>query len=182
MIPEQELASKCATGDKLAQRELYMCYAAKIKALCYRYIGDENGSADMMHDAMIKAYGSIRKYQYQGAGSLYAWLKRLTVNLIIDQIRKKKIIQVSLEEVSEYTAAEPDEASVQSIPAEVIATIITRLPKSQRWVFNLYCIDGYSHKEISKMLGISEKGSASLLAKARRQLRESLIDYIKNPE
>lgn len=176
---EQDIARRCAQGDKDAQRELYTTYAARLKALCYRYTGDEDQALDLMHDAMIKAFGKIQTYRYRGEGSLYAWLRRMTVNLAVDFLRKERFAPEALDNVGEAMVAEPMEEDVRGISAERMAAMVAALPPSRRAVFNLYCIEGYSHREIARMLRISEKGSASILARARTQLKEEINDYLK---
>ena len=89
---------------------------------------------------------------------------------------------VSLDAWTQDTIPEPTEAEMETIPEEKLLEWIARLPDLRRAVFNLYCIDGYSHKEIGKMLGISEKGSAGVLAKARKQLKETITRYLNGQE
>ena len=165
---ERELATLCAAKDKKAQGELYDRYAGRLFTLCFRYVGDREEAQDLMHDSMIKAMDSMGAFRYNGEGSLYAWLQRLTVNVTIDRLREmSKLRMVSLED------------AVDSIPAQVMLDMIAALPDVRRTVFNMYCIDGYSHKDIAAAIGITEKGSASILAKARAQLRNAINDYLK---
>ena len=178
---ERDLASRCAVNDRDAQGELYARYAARLYALCFRYVGDREEAQDLMHDSMIKAMGSFRLFSYNGEGSLYAWLRRLTVNIVIDRLRSmSKLRMVPLDTTMEWdvqdSAADED---VESIPASVLLEMVASLPSVKRAVFNMYCIDGFSHKEIAAAMNISEKGSASILAKSRAQLRETVKDYLK---
>ena len=177
---ERELASRCTANDREAQGELYARYAARLYALCFRYLGDKEEAQDLMHDSMIKAMGSIRFFSYNGEGSLYAWLRRLTVNVVIDRLRNmSKLRLVPLDTTMEWDVPETDDEDVQSIPASVMLDMVASLPSVRRTVFNMYCIDGFSHKEIAAAINISEKGSASILAKSRAQLREAVNDYLK---
>lgn len=177
---ERELASLCAAKDKKAQGELYDRYAGRLFTLCFRYVGDREEAQDLMHDSMIKAMDSMGAFRYNGEGSLYAWLQRLTVNVTIDRLREmSKLRMVSLDSTMETGCPEPDEEAVDSIPAQVMLDMIAALPDVRRTVFNMYCIDGFSHKDIAAAIGITEKGSASILAKARAQLRNAINDYLK---
>ena len=177
---ERELASRCADKDRDAQGEMYSRYASRMYALCFRYLGDREEAQDLMHDSMIKAMDTIRSFRYSGEGSLYAWLRRLTVNVAIDRLREtSKMRTVPLDSAMEPDFQEPDDDDVDNIPASVMMEMIASLPDVRRTVFNMYCIDGFSHKEIAQAINITEKGSASILAKARTQLKKAVNDYLK---
>ena len=177
---EQHLASKCAVGDREAQGELYERYAARLYAVCCRYIGNKEEAQDLMHDSMIKAMESIQVFRYSGEGSLYAWLRRLTVNTAIDRLRQLSRLRiVPLDQEVGPDFPEPDESEVDNIPASVMLQMVASLPEVRRTVFNMYCIDGFSHKEIAQAIKITEKGSASILAKSRAQLKNAINDYMK---
>jgi RNA polymerase sigma-70 factor (ECF subfamily) len=177
---ERELASRCADKDRDAQGEMYSRYASRMYALCFRYLGDREEAQDLMHDSMIKAMDTIRSFRYSGEGSLYAWLRRLTVNVAIDRLREtSKMRTVPLDSAMEPDFQEPEDDDVDNIPASVMMEMIASLPDVRRTVFNMYCIDGFSHKEIAQAINITEKGSASILAKARTQLKKAVNDYLK---
>jgi RNA polymerase sigma-70 factor (ECF subfamily) len=131
---------------------------------------------------MIKAMDSISSFNYSGDGSLYAWLRRLTVNVAIDRLREmSKLRLVPLDPTMEPDSAKPDEDDdeLDNIPAQAMIDMVVALPSVRRTVFNMYCIDGFSHKEIAAKMNITEKGSASILAKARAQLRDTVNEYLK---
>ena len=134
-----------------------------------------------MHDSMIKAMGSFRLFSYNGEGSLYAWLRRLTVNIVIDRLRSmSKLRMVPLDTTMEWDVQDSaGDEDVESIPASVLLEMVASLPSVKRAVFNMYCIDGFSHKDIAAAIGITEKGSASILAKARTQLKNAINEYLK---
>lgn len=180
MRTEQELARLCTAGDREAQGELYAQYASRLYALCYRYVADREEAQDLMHDAMIKAMDSFKSFIYSGDGSLYAWLRRLTVNVVIDRLRQmSKLRLVPLDQTMETGNPEADEDAADDIPAQVLMDMVAALPSVRRTVFNMYCIDGFNHKDIAAAIGITEKGSASILAKARAQLKSQVNDYFK---
>lgn len=180
MRTEQELSRLCTAGDREAQGELYAQYASRLYALCYRYVADHEEAQDLMHDAMIKAMDSFRSFSYSGDGSLYAWLRRLTVNVVIDRLRQMSRLRlVPLDQTMETDNPESDDDSADDIPAQVLMDMVAALPSVRRTVFNMYCIDGFSHKDIADAIGITEKGSASVLAKARAQLRSEVNEYLK---
>lgn len=176
-IEDIELAKQCARGDDKARKELYMRYAGSLYALCLRYVGDRELARDLMHDGIMKVFDTIGKYRPEG--SLKSWVLRVTVNLVIDHIRKSRKFQtVSLEEKQERLP-EPEKEEMRLVPKEELMKMVTRLPETKRVIFNLFCVEGYSHKDIATMLGIKEKTSSSLLFKARMQLADEVKDYIR---
>ncbi len=179
---EQELARQCSEKNRLAEEELYNRYAARIFTLCRRYTDNSDDAKDLMQETLIKALDKISTYRYSGRGSLYGWISRIAINRALNQIRRKRWKTVSLDYRGQDTIPEPTEEEMETIPQEKLLEWISGLPDLRKAVFNLYCIDGYSHKEIGKMLGISEKGSAGVLAKARRQLKEKIHSYLKETE
>lgn len=181
-LEEQGLAKLCSEGNRLAEDELYSRYAARVYTLCRRYTDNADDAKDLMQDAFIQALEKIGSYTYQGKGSLCAWISRIAVNKALNQIRRRRWKTVSLDFRAQDNIPEPTEAEMAAVPQEKLLEWISRLPELRKAVFNLYCIDGYSHKEIGQMLGISEKGSAGVLAKARRQLKEQIKRYVKDTE
>jgi len=182
ILTEQELALGCARNERDAQGELYSRYAAGLYALCLRYIENREEARDLMHDAMIKAMDNFRSFRYTGEGSVWAWMSRITVNMAVDRLKQNsRFRQIPLDLISDdeiENALEPDAESVRRIPDDALDEMIAGLPPVKRTVFNMYCIDGYSHKDIAKALGISERGSTSILAKARTSLKKALTDYL----
>lgn len=181
-LTEQELALGCARNERDAQGELYTRYAAGLYALCLRYIENREEARDLMHDAMIKAMDNFKSFRYAGEGSVWAWMSRVTVNMAVDMLKENSRFRkipfelVGGDEIE--NALEPDAESVRAIPDEVLDEMIAGLPPVKRTVFNMYCIDGFCHKDIAKALGISERGSTSILAKARASLKKALTDYL----
>lgn len=182
ILTEQELALGCARKERDAQGELYARYAARLYALCLRYIENREEARDLMHDAMIKVMDNFSSFKYVSEGSIWAWLSRITVNMAVDRLKENsRFRQIPLDLVSGdeiENALEPDSESVRAIPDDVLDEMIAGLPPVKRTVFNMYCIDGFSHKDIAKALGISERGSTSILAKARASLKKVLTDYL----
>lgn len=178
-LDDRDLVARCREGDRMAEDELYRRYAAKIYTLCRRYLRDDEDAKDLMHDALIKALEKIDSFNYSGDGSLYAWIRRITINMAVNHIKRYRWKIVALEDDMLDTRDLIEDERVTSIPHEVLLGWISSLPDVRRAVFNLYCIDGYTHREIASMLGISEKGSAGILAQARKQLKEKIRRYLK---
>ncbi len=181
-LTEQELALGCVRNDRDAQGELYARYSSRLYAICLRYIEDREEARDLMHDCMIKAMDNFKSFRYVSEGSLYAWLSRITVNMAINRLKESsRFRQIPFEQVGGdelEDALEPDAESVRKIPDGVLDKLIAELPPVRRTVFNMYCIDGYSHHDIARVLGITERTSTSVLAKARASLKKALMNYI----
>ena len=178
-LDEQALAEACCAKDRVAEDELYTRYAARVYTLCRRYLGDADDAKDLMQEALIQALDKIPTFRYSGKGSLYGWIRRITINKALDQIRRKRWMTVSLDFGTHADIPDPTGEEMERIPQEKLLEWIARLPDKRRAVFNLYCIDEYSHKEIASLLGITEKGSASALTKAKKQLKEDIRHYLK---
>jgi len=179
MIDERQLSERCARGEKPACRELYDSYAGRLLALSARYTGSRDVAEDVLQDSFIKIFSSIASFHYRGEGSLYAWTRRVVVNQSLDWLRKqKKNGTVQIEEAR--LTPEVDEQEAASIPEDVLARMVEELPVGYRTVFNLFAIDGYSHREIGRMLGIKEKTSSSQYFRARSLLAGKIKEYIRN--
>lgn len=165
----------------MAEDELYRRYAARIYTLCRRYAGDDEAE-DLMQESLIQALDKIQSFQCKGNGSLYAWICRIAINKALNQIKRRRWTMVSLDFWAYDNIPEPTGEEIDAIPQEKLLEWIAGLSDLRRSVFNLYCIDGYSHKEIGEMLGISEKGSAGVLAKARKQLKQTIHKHLKESE
>ena len=185
-LTEQELALGCAWNDRDAQAELYTRYAAGVYALCLRYIEDAEEARDLMHDAMIKAMDNFKSFKYAGEGSINAWISRIAVNMAIDRLKESsRFRQIPIELVSGSEiedALEPDAGQVEQIPDGVLDEMIAELPPIRRTIFNMYFVDGFSHKEIAAKLGITERGSTSMMAKARASIKKALLNYLNKTE
>ena len=175
---ERQLATLCARGDPAARKELYLRYATRLHLVCRRYADNAEDATDLLHDAFIKAFDKIGGFRPAGEGSLYAWLRKLTVNLALDRIRRSHLSFIPIREATADTLADPTGEDVERIPLSVILEMVSSLSTERRTVFNLFCIDGWSHREIARALGISEKGSAAILWQARKQLKEKINDYL----
>lgn len=178
---EQILAEGCRRGDAAARRELYDRYAGRLMAVCLRYAGDRAAAEDLLHDAFLKLYGAFDRFEYRGAGSLRAWMERATVNLAIERLRSRsRRPEVALDEARMPVAAEePGAEQVAELPRAELLRMVSELPEGYRTVFNLFCIEGHSHREIARMLGINEKSSSSQLLRARALLAARVRDYMK---
>ncbi len=181
-LTEQELVDGCKRGDNMARKQLYERYAGKMMAICMRYMGNRQEAEDLLHDGYIKLFGSFDKFEWQGEGTLPAWMARVMANLALQRLRKNDVMSqtVELENTGELRDdldrpdADPD---ISTIPKKVLMQFIEELPPGYRTVFNMYVFEGKSHIDIGKELGINNKSSASQLVRARAILKERVNEW-----
>ena len=173
---ERELAALCSRGDEAARRTVYELYSGWILCICRRYMPDTQDAEDLTHDAFMKIFDKIGKFRYSGKGSLKAWMSRLTANMALNRLRDEK----KMESLDIADVPEPTEEEAKDIPLDVLVSLISSLPPQRRAVFNMFCIDDWSHAEIAKELGISENASTITLLKARRELAAKIKEWIKD--
>jgi RNA polymerase sigma-70 factor (ECF subfamily) len=168
-----ELILKCKKQDATAQGELYKQYNRILFAICLRYSPNYTEAEDNLQDAFITIFKKVE--QYNGKGSFEGWMKRVTVNTVLQKYRKQRTFEIVDEGQIE------DEAEVEiedeEIPLDFLLKIVQELPDRYRLVFSMYVMDGYQHKEIAEMLGISDGTSKSNLARARMILKNKIEEY-----
>jgi RNA polymerase sigma-70 factor (ECF subfamily) len=164
-----QLIKNCKRKDAKAQEELYKRYASALFSICLKYSPNYADAEDTLQDSFIVIFDKVG--QYSGKGSFEGWLKRVTINTALQRYRKQSVLDIINEENIREVDIEVDE---ESIPLDFLLRIIQELPDRYRLVFNLYVLDGYSHKEIANMLEISEGTSKSNLARARNVLKDKI--------
>ena len=178
---ETQIIAAAAKGDVAAMRSLYDRHIGYLTAVCSRYITDSEDVRDILQDSMVKILSSIRNFDYRGSGSLRAWMTRIVVNESLKHLRKDRIS--GAKEATEldipYTETEEEDPKTDDIPASELQKMIRNLPEKYRTVFNLYIFQEYSHREISRMLDISEGTSASCLHRAKKMLIDMINEYRK---
>ena len=165
------LIIKCINGDQRAQRALFERFAPKMLGVCLRYIKDRTQSEDVLQDGFVKVFLKIKDYK---GGSLEGWIRVIMVNTALDQVRKNYKFRnnVATEEGS-YKMVEKS-FIVETLIAEDILGIINSMPVGYRTVFNMFAIEGYSHREIAEELGITENTSKSQYHRSREHLKKKL--------
>ncbi len=168
-MDETTLANKCIEGDQRAQRKLFEMYAPKMMGVCLRYMKDHAQAEDVLQDGFVKVFTKLEKYS--GDGSLEGWVRRIMVNTALDQLRKTNKFQanVSMDDVS-YKVESGDDA-LASLIEEDLLKLIQEMPTGYKTVFNMFAIEGFSHKEIGEKLGVSENTSKSQYSRAKAYLR-----------
>jgi len=173
MISEHKLLRECRRGNAKHQKILYERYSAKMLAVCARYFQSLEEAQDALQDGFIKVFTNIDNFREEG--SLEGWIRRIMVNTSLNLHRKnlKHYYHVDLGETETRIADE--RLSIDNLEVQDMLKMIQQLPNGYRIVFNLYEIEGYSHKEIAKELNVSVSTSKSQLLKAKRKLREQII-------
>lgn len=170
---EADLINACNNQERWAQKILYEEHYSKLMAICLRYANNEDDALDLLHEGFIKIFTHLHKYQQDT--SLGAWMKRVMVNNCIDDYRKHSRRKTEeINQAHELLSLDADAVS-QFTEKEILASI-QKLPPAYRAIFNLYVIEGYSHKEISERLNITESTSRSNLVKARLKLKKFLSE------
>lgn len=170
------LIKACSNGDHNAFNKIYNKYSGIMYSICLRYMNSHNDAQDALQEGFIKVYNKISSYSF--SGSFEGWMKRIFINTSIELIRKKKYHQ-DIDYLKESEIKMTSKIEVGSMDAKKMIDIIQKLPQGYRTVFNMYIIDGYSHKEISEVLSISESTSKSQLFKARKQLQIKLKGWFE---
>ncbi len=172
MDAESELISRCLNHEPASQNKLYNLFAPKMFGICLRYAGNKMEAEDIFQNGFLRLFTSL--HQYRSEGSLEGWVRRVFVTTAVNFYRhqSKFQLEVDLKEISEIATFSEDALSILS--TKDLLVIIQGLPAGRRTVFNLYVIEGYDHKEIGGMLGISEGTSKSQLHRAKASIRQLL--------
>lgn len=176
-MTEEQLAIACKQRNPQARKVLYEHYGGQLMAICLRYVGNREAAEDVLHDGFIRVFQSMDKFSYQGEGSLKAWLSKVMVNESLGYLRKQasKLQQEVL--VDEIPDREDEEEDMDDIPRSVLMKFISELPDGYRSVFNLFVFEEKSHKEIGKLLGITEHTSSSQFYRAKCLLIKKIKEY-----
>lgn len=154
-------------------------------AVILRYVPQEDAAQDILQETFIRAFSVLPQFTWKGTGSAAAWLRRIAVNKALNYMRDNRLIDTALREPFEALPLEeepPDAQEVAMIDEQTILAMVGQLPTGYRTVFNLYCIEGLSHKQIAERLGINEKSSSSQLARAKAILAKRIKQYLKDNE
>ena len=168
---EGQMVRALQKGDPKAQRYFYDKYAARMLAVCVRYLTDQMEAEDVMIEGFMKVFDRIE--QFKGEGSFEGWVRRLITNEALMRLRSRRHIEVDIEAPEAQYQTNFDWADT-SLETDDLLLLIGKLPTGYRTIFNLYAIEGYSHAEIAEQLGISESTSKSQLHRARGLLQQML--------
>lgn len=169
----EKLIQQCKKQELKAQEELYRLYSGRFFALCLKYSGSYEEAEDVLQDGFLKIFLHID--QFKGKGSFEGWMTRIFINTAIKKAKKSRLYLELTRDYPEEAQAEYDE---DLLSVDFLIETIQQLPPAYRHVFNLYVLEGHSHKEIAALLEISEGTSKSNLARARQKLKQSIQSYL----
>ena len=168
---ESDIIEGCILGNPRMQRLLYERFSGKMYALCIRYAGNTDDAQDILQDGFVKVFVNIGKYK--GTGSFEGWIRKIIVNTAIEHFRKKNNLY-AIDEKTENKIADENTNIFNLVEAKELLEIIKSMPTGYRTVFNLYAVEGYTHKEIALMMNINEGTSKSQYARAKSWLQEKI--------
>ena len=171
MLEYKDLIEACVKGDRLAQRNLYDIFSKRMYVICLRYTKSQQEAEDVLQESFIKIFKNLSGYR--GESRLDYWIKRIVINTALNSQRKKLYMypMVDIEDVkNEFDQSK----ALSSYQMEELLKMIRELPTGCQTVFNLFAIEGYSHKEIAEMLEVSEGTSKSQFMRAKNKIKELL--------
>ena len=176
-MSEEEMIKGCLKNNPLAQRTLYNKLGPKMMGVCLRYMTNTEEAQDVLQDGFVKVFDKLGAYS--GAGSFEGWVRRIFVNTALDAIRKNKKLkhQTQIDDVA--FALRSNDFIFETLVAEDLLKVLQELPLGYKTVFNLYAIEGYSHKEIAKKMNVTVSTSKSQFSRAKAMLREKITELEK---
>ncbi len=179
-IPESDLITGCIEGDRRMQEELYRRFSPRMYSVCLRYAGNAEEAEDILQEGFIKIFKKLSSFR--GDGSFEGWIRRIFVNTAIEHFRRKRYLQ-PVTEKEENTIEGKFLSVLDNLAEKDILDLVRKLSPGYRTVFNMYVVEGYTHKEIGDILGISEGTSKSQLSRAKVILQDmvrTMIDQRKD--
>ena len=165
----EQLIEQCKKGDRQAQEQLYKLFESKLFCVCLKYSRNKTDAEDNLQDSFVTIFNKI--YQYNFKGSFEGWIKKITINTVLQKYRKESVFDIVHDDIEDNVVTDIDE---DDLTLDYLLGIIQKLPDRYRLTFSLYVLDGYSHKEIAQMLEINEGTSKSNLARARAILKKKI--------
>lgn len=169
---EAEMIEGAKSGDRRSQKAIFDLLSPKMFAVCLRYMGDRDAAEDILQDGFVTLFSKLDSYS--GAGSFEGWARRIFVNTALMSLRKKDALKNTEDLDVAWNVASNDPSPIQKIGNDDLLKMVASLPPGFRAVFNMYIIEGYSHKEIAEALGISETTSRSQLQRARMLMQSKI--------
>lgn len=166
-----ELIKGCISENRSCQQELFKRFAGRMMTLCIRYCGNREDAQDVLQEGFIRVFDHISEFRNQGA--FEGWIRRIFVNASLAHLRKSHIKNENAA-LDELDAEPEDHSLIDHFAAQELIDLVAELPAGYRLVFNLFTIEGYSHKEIAELLQVTEATSRTQFFKARKALRAKL--------
>ena len=179
MNVELDLITACLNKERRAESELYKITYSYLMSICYRYVNSTEDAKEMLNIGFLKILTHLDKYKPEVPFKF--WIRRIMINTLIDEYRKKKIHDERIQYVENYVeTADYSELNpvLARMDADQINNLIKKLPPTSQKVFNLFVVDGYSHKEIAGMLSMSEGTSKWHVNFSKERLKEMILKII----
>ena len=173
---ENQLVKACLDGDRSAQKHLFESMGKKMMAVCMRYGRNQQEAEDMLQDGFVRVFTQLHTFSFQGP--LEAWVRRVIVNAALRKIGRKSYQNESIG-IPDHMDTPISESAISNLREQELLSYINMLPDGYKTVFNLYVIEGYSHREISDMLECGESTSRSQLVKAKKMLKKIILSNEK---
>lgn len=174
-ITEVDLIKGCIEGNRRMQEELYQRFSPRMYAVCLRYAGKAEEAEDILQEGFIKIFKKLDSFRSEG--SFEGWIRRIFVNTAIEHFRRKRYL-MPISEKEENTIEGKYISVLDELAEKDILALVQELSPGYRTVFNMYVVEGYTHKEIADLLGISEGTSKSQLSRAKVILQEMVRTFI----
>lgn len=176
MLDNRELIEACVKGDRVAQRNLYDLFSRRMYVVCLRYTKSQQEAEDVLQDSFIKVFKNLKGYR--GDSRLDYWIKRIVINTALNS-QRKKLYMYPMVDIDDVKNDFDHSKAFSNFQMEELLKMIKELPTGCQTVFNLFAIEGYSHKEIAEMLEVSEGTSKSQFARARKLLQDKIAEEDK---
>jgi RNA polymerase sigma-70 factor (ECF subfamily) len=174
-----QIVERIRQKDQRAMSQFYQMYVKELSSVCYRYVPDEDDAKDVLQNSFVKIFTAIPTFKYQGEKPFKGWLKRIVANEALVFLRQRKKMLLTAQDMAEATDVD-EEPDVEEVTPDELHSLISHLPDGYRMVVNLYVFEGYSHREIASLLGVSEHTSASQYYHAKRLLAQRIKELINN--
>ena len=172
----REIVEQCQSGNRQAQFELYRLYSKAMYNLCLRMMKSEMSAEDMLQKSFTQVFMKIHTFRFES--SVGAWIKRITVNNCINQMKKKRLEIQELDDRFHHIPEPEADDTDCALSIDMVNAAMMQLPDGYRVVFSLYLMEGYDHKEIGEVLGISEATSKSQFSRAKAKMRTLLAEVV----
>lgn len=170
----REIVEACKKGDRQAQFELYRLYGKAMYNVCLRMVKNETDAEDLLQNSFVDIFTKLNSFRFQS--SIGAWIKRIVINNCINFLKKRRLAIEELDVERHDHSPQSETKPVVGLSVELIKTAMMELPDGYRVVFSLYMLEGYDHKEIGEILGVTEATSKSQYSRAKRKLQEILMN------
>ena len=174
LLTEVEMIKGCIDGNRICQRELYDRFASKMLGVCMRYAKDRAEAEDMLQEGFIKVFKNIANFRDEG--SFEGWIRRIMIFTAINLFnQRKRKFKESLD--NELYDIAIDDQVIEKIAAKEIVALVQQMPEGYRTIFNLYAIEGYTHREIGELMNIAEGTSKSQYSRAKQYMQQALTKH-----